>query len=408
MFQEFFCQDTARHRRHRDAPFADERERYLQHCAEQGATRATLRVKSNELLWIAWHLDASAPQGVNIEKLEDLARERQSTFKGTTTARRLIDIARPWLKFLGWWRSPVAEFGFQNQLDRYVVWMRDERGFSPSTVEQWRAKTAKFLQWCELTNRQLSTLQPNDIDNYFVSEGAGRWSRVSVANVASALRVFLRYVATQGQCDARVPAAICRPRIYEQESLPYAPGWSEVRRILSDPAIDKPRGIRDRAILMLLSIYGMRSGEVASLRLDQIDWHGNALRLFRLKRRQAQVYPLLPSVAQALALYVDTVRPPTACKEVFISLHAPWRRLAPNSLYDIVNRRFVEFGIQAAHRGPHALRHACATQLLADGLTLKEIGDHLGHRTTAATRTYAKVDMVSLREVGAFDLGDLP
>ena len=82
--------------------------------------------------------------------------------------------------------------------------------------------------------------------------------------------------------------------------------------------------------------------------------------------------------------------------------------MAPNSLYDIVNRRFVEFGIQAAHRGPHALRHACATRLLADGLTLKEIGDHLGHRTTAATRTYAKVDMVSLREVGAFDLGDLP
>ena len=94
-----------------------------------------------------------------------------------------------------------------------------------------------------------------------------------------------------------------------RESLPYAPGWSEVRRILSDPAIDKPRGIRDRAILMLLSIYGMRSGEVASLRLDQIDWHGHALRLFRLKRRQAQVYPLLPSVAQALALYVDTVQP---------------------------------------------------------------------------------------------------
>jgi integrase/recombinase XerD len=407
MVQKFFSQDTTRHRRHRDAPFADERDRYLQHCVDQGATRATLRVKSNELLWIAWHLDASAPQGVDIETLQDIARARQSAFKGATTARRLIDIARPWLKFLGWWRVPIADLGFQNQLDRYVVWMRDERGFSPSTVEQWQAKTAKFLLWCEQTNRQLSALQPSDIDSYFVSEGTGRWSRVSVANTASALRAFLRYAAAQGECDVRVPEAIRRPRIYEQESLPYAPGWSEVRRILSDPAIGRPHDVRDRAILMLLSIYGMRSGEVASLRLDQIDWRGHVLRLFRLKRRQAQVYPLLPSVAEALALYIDTVRPPAACKEVFIRLQAPWHRLASNSLYDIVNRRFVEFGIQAAHRGPHALRHACATRLLAEGLTLKEIGDHLGHRTTAATRTYAKVDMVSLREVGAFDLGDL-
>jgi integrase/recombinase XerD len=68
---------------------------------------------------------------------------------------------------------------------------------------------------------------------------------------------------------------------------------------------------------------------------------------------------------------------------------------------------FVALGIEAAHRGGHALRHACAARLLAGGLTLKEIGDHLWHRSTSATSTYAKVDMVSLREVGTFDFGDL-
>jgi site-specific recombinase XerD len=57
--------------------------------------------------------------------------------------------------------------------------------------------------------------------------------------------------------------------------------------------------------------------------------------------------------------------------------------------------------------GPHALRHSCAAKLLADGLTLKEIGDHLGHRSTSATMTYTKIDLASLRQVGDFDLGDL-
>lgn len=406
MFQTLFSDEAAR-RRHCNGPFADERERYLQHCADLGATRATLRVKSTELLWLAGRLGPSASQGVDLEKLQEIVRERVAVHKGGTTARRLIDIARPWLRFLGWWCVPVTELRFQDQLDRYVTWMRDERGFSPLTVERWQAHVRMFLQWCEHTDRQLCTLQPSDVDHYFVSEGAGRWSRISVSHVASALRVFLRYMATHQACDPRLAEGIRGPRVYEQESLPYAPAWSDVRRILADAATGRPRDVRDRAILMLLAIYGLRRGEVASLRLDQVDWSGRVLRLFRLKRRQAQVYPLLPSVAGALARYVDTVRPQTAYQEVFLRLQAPRRPMTAPSIYDVVSRRFVALGIQGAHRGPHALRHACAARLVADGLTLKEIGDHLGHRSTSATRTYAKVNMTSLREIGNFDLGDV-
>ncbi len=406
MFQKLLRTESAL-RRHCDAPYPAERERYLQHCAEVGATRATLRVKSNELLWAARLLHPNAPQGVDMDRLQEIVRQRTAVHKGVTTAHRLIDVARPWLRFLGWWRAPVVEVPFQDQLDRYVIWMRDERGFSTSTVDQWHSRVRVFLQWCAATDRQLCNLRPGDIDSYFISEGAQRWSRVSVSGIASALRVFLRYAAIQGECDPRLAASIRGPRVYEQESLPFAPGWSDVRRILADTLTDKPRDIRDRAILMLLSIYGMRRGEVASLRLDQVDWRARELRLFRLKRRQPQVYPLLPSIAEALARYIDTVRPRTAHQEVFIGLHAPQRPITPMGIYSVVSRRFVALGIQVAHRGPHALRHACAARLVAEGLTLKEIGDHLGHRSVSATRTYAKVDLLALREVGDFDLGEL-
>ncbi len=406
MFQMLYSDEAAR-RRHRDAPFADERARYLQHCADHGSTRATLRVKSTELLWLAEHLDPCVSRGIDLEELQEIARKRVSVCKGATTARRLIDIARPWLRYMGWWRVPATKLRLQDQFDRYVTWMRDERGLSPLTVERWQAHVKMFLQWCERTDRQLCTLQPRDVDHYFVSEGAGRWSRVSVSHIASALRVFLRHAATCRACHPRLAEAIRGPRVYAQESLPYAPGWPDVRRILADTAICEPRDVRNRAILMLLAIYGLRRGEVASLRLDQIDWRARVLRLFRLKQRQAQVYPLLPSVAEALARYIDTVRPQTQHQEVFIRLQAPRRPLTPGGIYDVVSRRFLALGIQGAHHGPHALRHACAARLVADGLTLKEIGDHLGHRSTSATRTYAKVNMTSLRKVGDFDLGDL-
>jgi integrase len=265
-----------------------------------------------------------------------------------------------------------------------------------------------FLQWSERTGLDLSALQPSDIDRYFISEGTGRWSRVSVASIAVALRSFLRFAATQGTCDPRLAETIRRPRIYEDESLPYAPDWSDVQRMLAVAATDRPKDIRDRAILMLLAIYGLRRGEVASLRLDQIDWSGRVIRVSRSKRRQAQIYPLLPSVAEALACYIDLVRPQTPFAEVFIRRQAPWRPITPGAIYDVVNHRFIALGIQVAHQGPHALRHACAARLVAERLTLKEIGDHLGHRSPSSTRIYAKVDLISLREVGDFDLGALP
>jgi len=242
---------------------------------------------------------------------------------------------------------------------------------------------------------------------YFVTEGARRWSRVSMSGTAAALRVFLRYMAHCGECDPRVAKSIRGPRLYSQESLPSGPAWSDVQRILAHAGGDSPADIRDRAILMLLAIYGMRSGEVRSLRLDQIDWSRRVIRVFRLKRRQPQVSPLLQSVAEAVSRYIDTARPKAAHPEIFLGVLAPHGPLSSGAMSTMVRNRFIALGIQALHRGPHALRHACAARLLAEGLTMKEIGDHLGHRSTRATGTYAKIDLLAFREVGDFDLGDL-
>ena len=93
-----------------------------------------------------------------------------------------------------------------------------------------------------------------------------------------------------------------------------------------------------------------------------------------------------------------------------MTLKAPFRRLSAGGMYCAVASRLDVLGIQAEHHGPHGphgLRHACAAHLAEAGLSLKEIGDHLGHRGAYATRTYAKVDLAGLREVAVFDLGGL-
>src|SRR3546814_12084517 len=103
---------------------------------------------------------------------------------GVTMGKRMIAIARPWLRFLGWWREPTVALPFQRHLDSYIKWMRDERGLSPSTVGQWEDRTRQFLQWCEGTGRDLKGLQPGDIDSYFI-QNAGRWGRISTTTIRS-------------------------------------------------------------------------------------------------------------------------------------------------------------------------------------------------------------------------------
>jgi site-specific recombinase XerD len=407
MFENIYSSNAAC-KRHRAGSLAAERERYLQHCAEQGCTHASLYLKACCLLWIAERVQPSDLNAINSSRLRQIIHEGPFPANSPATATTLINTARPWFKFLGWWQEPTAEpIPFEENLEFFVSWMRDERGLTPCTISQWRSRAATFLRWCFNTGRRFSTLSPEDIDAYFITYGAQRWSRISARHVATMLRVFLRYAATQGACSSTLADSIHAPRHYALESLPYALSWEDVQRVLATTNSSSEGDVRDRAILMLLAVYGLRRGEVAALRLDQIDWAAGQLRIWRLKRRQPQVYPLAFTVAEALAQYIDTVRPKVLHPEIFIRTRAPRIPISAAGLYNIVSGRLRLLNIQAAHLGPHALRHACAARLLANGLSLKEIGDHLGHRSTSATMTYTKVDLVSLREVGDFDLGDL-
>ena len=201
--------------------------------------------------------------------------------------------------------------------------------------------------------------------------------------------------------------AIEGPKIFRNEGLPAGPAWEDVQRLISSASSDKPRDIRDRAILMLLSVYAFRSGEVSGLCLEDVNWEKEILSITRPKQRRDQQYPLVREVGEAILRYLQQVRPRCGRREIFLRLNAPFRPLSPGALYHVVSTRLSTLGIASLRRGPHCLRHACAGHLMTEGFSLKQIGDHLGHRSAAATRVYAKVDLAGLREVANFDLGGL-
>jgi integrase/recombinase XerD len=159
--------------------------------------------------------------------------------------------------------------------------------------------------------------------------------------------------------------------------------------------------------LLLLAVYGLRSGEVWRLRLEDLDWQDEILTITHSKNGGGQQFPLTHIVGDAILRYLQKVRPRSSHREVFLTIRAPIHPLTSGALFELVNRRMKALQITILHHGPHALRHACATRLINRGLSLKEIADQLGHRNLETTRIYTKVDLPRLREVANLSLGGL-
>ena len=292
----------------------------------------------------------------------------------------------------------------EEALDDLVRTLRDDCGFAGATLDNRRRSLTPFLAWLAARGRAWQATTLEDVTAYLASRP--QWSRATIAFHVQSLRALFRHGATRGWCRAGLAETIDAPRLYTHERLPQGPQWSEVQRLLDANRGDTVTQIRNYAMLMLLAVYGFRSSEVRGLTLDDIDWDQERIHPPRPKQRKVGQYPLVREVGDAILRYL-TIRPRCASRTVFVTLRRPYRPLSDGGLSTMVRVRQQRLG-QTLHRyGPHGLRHAGATYLLAEGFTLKQIGDHLGHTMVRATEIYAKVDITSLREVGDVDMAAL-
>jgi site-specific recombinase XerD len=412
MFEELFPGPIAL-ARHRHSPRPEERRQFLDHLKSLGYARNSLRAVACQLLVIVRHVDLSGEHAVDMAVVERIARrwaiDHSRRRSGATTAlaaRNLRYWATQWLQWLGRLTvpAPIAPPPYQGLLDGFTAYLGEERGLSAASIRSHGWKTKTFLAWYWPHGRAFADVTIQDVDDFLTAKGRATWSRRSVAVAVQALRAFFRYAERARLCRAGIAAAITGPRLYDLETLPSGPTWVEVEAIIASLATDRPADIRRVAALILFATYGFRLGEVAGLTLDDVDWEHDVIRIRRSKRRDVQTYPLSAKAGGALLRYVTEVRPRGPWREVFLTMQAPHRPLSRTGLYHLASRVLCARGLRLRHHGPHALRHACATRLLSQGMPFKDIGDHLGHRSADATAVYAKVDVPSLREVARFDL----
>lgn len=282
----------------------------------------------------------------------------------------------------------------------YSAFLRDVRGFVPVTAAQHAVTASRFLEQLgyETRPKRLSQIAPDDIEA-FVRGSGRRVSRHTLQHVIAQLRGFLRFLATEGDAPVGLDVAIDTPRVYRGEQLPRSLPWETVRALIRSVDRSSPTGRRDYAIFLLIVTYGLRSCDIASLKLDDIDWRSGQLRVSQRKTGTPLLLPLTDEVGAALSAYLRHARPRLPLREVFLRCRAPAGRIKPTAVTEAFQAWARRSGLDIAFQGAHCLRHSLAIHLLRRGTSLKTIGDLLGHRSAEATCVYLRLSIEDLREV---------
>ena len=415
MFEKLFI-DGPTIERYRTAPLLDERLRWLEHRAESGARSDTLRKFASCQIHLVHLLDLQAGDRIGITRVEAAAEQwslpgvRRFNMPARPDARRMfVGCAVRWLRFANMFAEKpcLPRHAHADEVAIFARWMRTERGWAEKTVLGCCSAVDLFLDRLDDRGITLDSVRIDDIDGQIAYWHARGLSRGTIRNYAKKLRTFFRFAEGRDWCMAGLADGIMAPRFHSGETIPKGLDRDEVMRLLATTEGDRPADVRDRAILMVLITYGLRAGEVAGLRLDDLNWREERLQVRRPKPGRTHHYPLSRGVGQAILRYIREVRSQHPERGLFLTLNAPIRPIAGIAINYVVSSRADRIGIVGRRRGPHALRHGTAQYLLDHGLSMKEVGDYLGHRSVSATAAYAKVQLDTLREVGEIDLEGL-
>ena len=277
-------------------------------------------------------------------------------------------------------------------LQRFDEHLEQARGLAAST----RRRRLQIVASLMLRTSSATPTAPEL--RQFITVGLTRVSAASGASLAGALRSYLRFRAFEGDPVDHLLPVIASPAHWRLAPLPQTLSASELDRLLDAFPPDLPSRLRAFAIVCCLVDLGLRSSEVISLNLDDIDWGTGTLCVAHSKSRRADVLPLPESTGRAIAEYLRSERPATTSRRVFVRHVAPVDHpVGADVVRNTVRAAYLRAGLP--HTRVHILRHTLASRLLATGSTLKEVADVLRHRELDTSMIYAKVDRSRLAAV---------
>ena len=279
----------------------------------------------------------------------------------------------------------------------FLRWMSADRGVCEVTLASYRRYVTSLVEFLGDTPQTYTAAGLR----HFLAKRYRHSARGSVRMVLAAVRMFLRYLAVDGRCRVGLDQALISPPNWSLQSLPRGLSAQDVDHVLR-LCRTTPAGLRDRAILLLLSRLGLRAGDVAALRFTDLCFETGTLRVCGKGGREVRL-PLPQEVGDALLDYLRRGRPRVMSEYVFLRAVAPFQTFAKHqpghAITHVARAALKRAGIQPPKSGAHVFRHTAACEMLRAGVGLEGIAAVLRHRSVETTALYAKVDLQMLAQV---------
>ncbi|MDO8774182.1 MAG: site-specific integrase [Burkholderiaceae bacterium] len=286
------------------------------------------------------------------------------------------------------------------ELRCYDEYMDHARGLAPKTRSMalriiGRLLTARFGSGAI----DISAIKPEQVRRFFAQEAVRYSKPASLASVVASLRGYFRYHASLGDhVHGGLIGAITYPANWQLSSLPKTLTTEEVEQLVGSLGQPGRSMRRADAIVRCALDLGLRSGEIARLRLNDIDWRASTVTLRHTKGCREDLLPLPATTGKAIAAYLKDERPQTTNRAVFVRHIAPRDEpVGPDLVRKTIRQAYARAGLP--YTRSHLLRHTMANRLLAEGSSLKEVADVLRHRSLNTTMIYAKLDSRNLAAV---------
>lgn len=286
-------------------------------------------------------------------------------------------------------------------LRQYMDWLVEYRNLSEESVRKHRRYLLLFLEWM---SKGRGALRPTELSHEhiegFVIAYASTHGVASREWMQAVMRVFLRFCHAKEYTERDLSAAVPTIRGYKLAKVPPTLDHEDIQRILEHIDRSTAAGRRDYAMIQMLYEYGVRSKQVRTLRLSDIDWRRSEIRFPVMKHGKEVCLPLTPTVGESLLDYLRYGRPQSPEQEVFLAAYPPFQPFRyPSYITRIITHRSAAAGFAPGKVTPHTFRHAFASRMLKEGQSLKSIADLLGHRRLQTTFIYTKVDFQALSQV---------
>ncbi len=292
-------------------------------------------------------------------------------------------------------KRETAEISEPGIVSGFRQWMQKHRGAKPATLRQYCRDATTML---ESLGHDVSAWDPKRV-RAFLLDSVCKCGAGTVEKRVTSSRAFLRYLGVHGLCRAGLDQAVPALAHWRLSTFPKCLASEDVDRLIAACDGHSLRKLRDRAIILLLVRLGVRAGDLANLRMKDIEWKTGTLRVSGKGRYEVRL-PLPQDAGEALLRYLESRPRVTGDDHVFVRNIAPFRPFdSGDGVSSVVKRALRRARVSSPAKGAHLLRHTAATEMLRHGLPLDQIGMILRHRGIDTTAYYAKVDVALLSQI---------